>query len=130
MKRKCSSTAAKKKIKAHLDRYATSGTSFDVTELKTQYWFNIINKAAFRGKLPQPVFVVKKLKGMWGECVDYRDIITVKINTEIDSRELFLATLSHELVHVWQTINENKMSHTQSFLYWKRYFKKNFNVVL
>jgi predicted metal-dependent hydrolase len=124
-------TKAKKKLKAHLDRYIHE-EEFTITERKVLYWFGVINRALFGGNLPLPKFEIKNMKSNWGECVihDNTDLATIRINAGIDSRNLFVATLAHEMVHQWQHINENRMSHATSYLMWKREVKKKFNIVL
>lgn len=122
-------TKAKKKLKRHLERYAND-PSFEVTDKKVTYWFNVINKAAFSEKLSRPTFIIKALKGAWGMCTIDKDSVEISIDNDISSRELFIATIAHEMVHQWQHLNENKMSHTGSYLTWKRKFKKKFDIRL
>lgn len=122
---------AKKKLKAHLDRYKHE-EDFMVTDRKVLYWFGVINRAMFKNELIKPMFILKKIKSNWGECNHNPETreITINIDTSIDSRDLFLATLAHEMVHMWQQQFEDRQSHTDSYLKWKRIFKKKFNITL
>ncbi len=122
---------AKKKLKAHLERYKHE-EDFEVTDRKVLYWFGVINKAMFNNSLVKPIFELKKIKSNWGECNCNKETrkIVVSIDTSIDSRDLFLATLAHEMVHVFQQQVENRQTHTDSYLDYKRKFKKKFNITL
>jgi len=118
------SSAAKKKVTAHICRYKNEA-NFELTYRRISYWFNIINNAAFRNKLPLPEFKIKKLKSEWGWCIADENSMVIKINKGINNRELFLATLAHELVHQYQYMYEGGiMNHKESFKKWKRFFKR------
>lgn len=121
----------KKKLQAHLERYKHED-SFIVTNRKISYWFNVINRAMFDGKLPRPKFELKKMEDAWGMCWHTKKTgeIIIYLDTGIDSRDLFIATLAHELVHFWQQLNEGRQSHIKSYLRWKRIFKKKLNIDL
>lgn len=123
---------AKRKLKSHLSRYKHE-EDFEVTEKRVAYWWGVINKAVFGGKLPKPAaYYLSTLRDCWGACEpsDSYNNVNIHISNSIDSRDLFLATVAHEMVHQWQFITEHKMSHAASYLKWKRYFKKHYNIVL
>lgn len=124
------SSIAKKKIKCHLSKYRHNA-NFSISNTLVQYWFHVLNKAAFRNKLNTPAFEVRKMKGYWGMCTEDADnTCIITISSDIDSKELFIATLAHEMVHQHQLLYENKISHHGSFLEWKRYFKRYFRITL
>ena len=122
---------AKRKLKSHLERY-THEDDFIITERKAKYWFTVINKAMFNSNLPKPIgWEIKNLRGCWGRCSGRSsDNAVVGISTQIDSRDLFLATLSHEMVHIWELNMLGEMSHGKVYLKWKRLFKKKLNITL
>lgn len=122
------SSAAKKKVKSHVIRYK-NGNDFQFTERHILYWFGVINRAAFRNKLPVPSFFIRNMPGFWGWCIaDDNDALMIKLSTNIHNRELFIATLAHEMVHMHQYIYEGKMNHVGSFFTWKRFFKKHMQI--
>lgn len=127
--------AAKKKLKDHLKHHRGESTSgyFTPTEAVAWYWWRVINKAAFKNKLPYPSkIVIRKLRGAWGTCFgktrDNNCIIT--ISSDITSRKLFIATIAHEMVHQWQWYDKQHLDHASSFRSWNEYFKRNFGITL
>jgi hypothetical protein len=122
------STLAKRKLKSHIAKYGKD-SNFVMTEQMLKTWFHVINKAAFRNKLPVPKFEIRNLRGAWG-LAEAKGNCVISMSTAIDSRELMIGTLAHEMVHQWQYLFEATMSHTGSFLKWKRYFKKNLQISL
>lgn len=122
-------TKAKKKLKRHLERYVAD-EEFEVTPQKMVYWFNVINAAVFSEKLPRPTFTTKPLKHAWGYCSAGPLKIEITIDSDISSRDLFMSTLAHEMVHLWQHVFEGRMSHVNSFTRWKRMFDKKIGIAL
>lgn len=122
-------SAAKSKLKSHVARYKHD-QGFEVTERHILYWFGVINRAAFRNKLEQPKFVIRRMRGAWGFCEGYKGKVVITLSSKIDNRELFLATLAHEMVHQYQYVTEDKITHTGSFIEWKRFFKRYMNITL
>lgn len=121
------SSAAKKKVKSHVNKYGHE-SGFEINYRHVAYWFGVINRAAFRNTLPVPKFVLNRMKDTWGWCISDPKSTVIKINSNIDNRELFLATLAHEMVHQYQYINEGKMTHQGSFKEWKQYFKHHMKI--
>lgn len=124
------SVAAKMKIVTHLEKYRND--NFEVTDNKVLYWWKIINKAAFNNRLDQPLIVIRKLRGAWGICdVKGRENnLTITVNESINSRDLFISTIAHEMVHQWQWKKNQNMHHSYNFIKWKRYFKKHYGIVI
>lgn len=125
------SSAAKKKVKAHVKRYRNND-GFQFTDRHIIYWFGIINRAAFRNRLPVPDFKIRRLRGAWGLCEgDNGNEIVISINETIDNRELFIATLAHEMVHQYQYLYlGGTMNHKESFIEWKRFFKRHMKILI
>lgn len=122
------SSAAKKKVKAHVNRYKNEN-DFQFTYRHVIYWFGIINRAAFKNKLPLPKFKIKRMRNTWGWCIASESSMVIKINENINSRSLFLSTLGHEMTHQYQYMFEGGiMNHKESFKIWKRFFKKHMKI--
>ncbi len=136
--------AARKKLKRHVDKqkaarkklkiekYKTD-EDFVITESLVAYWWRIINRAAFQGRMEQPEIAVKKLRGKWGECTGhYKDgSVVIDISEEIRNRELLISIIAHEMVHQWQwKYRSNKMSHGDTFTAWKQWFKDKFGILI
>lgn len=121
------SQIAKKKLKTHVRKYGKK--DFDLTYHKMSYWFGVINQAAFRNSLPVPYFRIKRMPRVWGMCILNRDATyTIEINSTIKSRDLFISTLAHEMVHIWQQQTHKSMNHTGTFKEWSDYFSSNFGI--
>jgi len=127
------SRAAKIKLKKHLDRNKAD-ENFVITEGLALYWWRIINRAAFGGKMKTPIrFDIKPdrtMRDCWGECKGYdAGEVKISVNETIVNRELLIATITHEMIHQWQWENFNKMNHTDShYRRLSRKFKKEFGI--
>jgi hypothetical protein len=131
------SVAAKKKLKDHLKTHIgkskNSSYYFTPTEAVAWYWWRVINKAAFKNKLPYPsAIIVRKLRGAWGLCLgkSRENNCVITISSEITNRKLFIATVAHEMVHQWQWYDRGVLDHASRFREWNEYFKRNFGIVL
>lgn len=128
------SVEAKKKLNGHL-KGKTATCYFTPTESVAWYWWRVINKAAFKNKLPYPEeIVIRKLRGAWGLCngktKNGYDSCIITLTTDIKDRKMFIATVAHEMVHQWQWHTRRNFDHTTSFRGWSSYFKRNFGIVI
>ena len=105
------------------------------TKDEIMYWFNIINREIFKNDLPQfRKIEVRRRHGCWGECIGdthkktgrYSDL---SLNHYQKSKKHFIETLIHEMVHHYQWIHENTMTHGETFFAWKPKLAK-YNVTL
>ena len=119
------SRAAKKKLKLHLKKYKAD-ENFVITESLVAYWCRVINRAVFQGKVDVHKIQIRGMRKFWGEC----DGWTIGINEQITNRELLISTIAHEMVHQWQWDNFGKMNHADTYLEWKKKFKKEFKIDL
>lgn len=127
MRKSSMAMSAKKMLLSHIN---DTRSGFVVTDGLTKYWFNIINKAVFRGRLPRIRVYVKRLKGMCGLFIvtkysKRRSYSRIYINSVINNRNMFLNTLAHEMVHHWQYYVCNRLrsvGHNKVFRMWKDYF--------
>jgi len=130
------SVAAKRKLKDHLKTHLGKNSScyFTPTESVAWYWWRVINKAAFKNKLPYPKeIVIRKLRGAWGICDGKArmDMCVITISSDITNRKLFIATVAHEMVHQWQFhYAAGNLHHGSNFRDWDVYFKRNFGITL
>jgi hypothetical protein len=124
--------AAVKKIK----KYLMGSREFVPTQKKARYWFNVINTAAFDGKITFSNILVERMRLNLGLCTEYEfhdgsKTREIKIDVGIKTRAIFIATLSHEMVHILQSQTNKSMNHySKYYLRWKRYFKKHFDLSL
>ena len=107
---------AREKIRSHLDNRSTH--SVQVTERMVRYWWRVCNVAIFNEKLYPPEVLIKKLKD-WGYCqVNSQGEVTVALDLDISTRELFLSTLIHEMVHQWEHETYGRMGHGKRYQQW------------
>jgi len=119
------------KASARLKRHmAARSRPVEVTPRKIRIWWSVINEAAFDGKLPIPRFNVHRMKKTWGSCLSYEYDVKITINSDINTKELFMGTLAHEMVHQWQFHRGMRMSHTDSYLRWAKKFKERYGIIL
>jgi len=94
--------------------------------------FNQINKQVFNGELKMPNFRLVYSKAFWGECTgDLNDNAKclIKMNKSFLSRRLFINTLAHEMVHQWEWLTNENMTHGPQFFIWRNELQK-FNITL
>lgn len=86
---------------------------------KLHKWFRYVNAEVFGGCLPKPVITLVALPdAYWGFCDEvavgkYRLIISDRI-----SEDAQIATLAHEMVHMYQFENGLSTSHNKEFRLW------------
>jgi len=109
---------AQEKIRDHLDR--RSNHSVEITQRIVRYWWNVCNVAIFNNKLyPPKQIIIKKLKD-WGYCTALsKDEVNIAIDSEIQTRGMFLSTLLHEMVHQWENQTYGRMGHGKRYFSWK-----------
>ncbi len=103
--------------------------SIDITQSMMKYWFDVLNRAAFRSELTTPDFLILNMRLAYGEAHSNGKRSYIKLNkSRIHDFQLFIGTLAHEMVHLYQHMEESFMHHGRSFLQWKRYFKHQMNI--
>jgi len=103
---------------------------YTVTIRKCKYWFHILNHILFDDQLVLNFeFKIKDYTYSNALAVCYSDTYTrvfdVRMNSEYENKIIFLNSLAHELVHVWQLQNNQSWNHGPSFFQWKKKFSKN-----
>lgn len=79
-----------------------------------------------------PNFRLIRSDEYWGECVgdlDNPHRVTIKLNKRFVSKRLFIDTLAHEMVHQWEWLNNETMTHGSQFFQWRRELAK-YNIKL
>ena len=94
--------------------------------------FRNINKQVFNNELKMPNFRLVYSKAFWGECTgDLTDNAKclIKMNKSFLSKRLFVYTMAHEMVHQWEWLVNENMTHGPQFFLWKNELSK-FGIVL
>lgn len=85
--------------------------------------FNNINRQVFYGELILPTFKLLYSSDYWGMCVGSWDDpagCTIHINKSFLSKRLFINTVAHEMVHQWEWLNYEHMTHGNTFFVWRK----------
>lgn len=118
---------AKKTILSHLERHTNTTGNFMVTHRKCQYWYKVLQKAMFTDMKVPAEFVVRRLRSDWGHYLN--NIIT--ITTRIKTRQMFMNTLAHEMVHHYErTVLKEIPCHSDVYIEYARRFKEELNIDL
>jgi SprT-like family len=94
--------------------------------------FRQINKQVFNNELKMPAFRLVYSSAFWGECTgDQYDQTkcTIKMNKSFLSKRLFVYTLAHEMVHQWEWLTNENMTHGPQFFIWREELSK-FGIIL
>ena len=94
--------------------------------------FRNINRNVFNDELSMPKFRLVTSADFWGECagsLDDSGLCTIKLNKIFPSKRLFIVTMAHEMVHQWEWLNYESMSHGKTFFVWRNELKK-YNIPL
>ena len=94
--------------------------------------WNNINRNVFNGELKMPSFRLVYTKAFWGECqgvLEDQTRVKMKINKSFLSKRLFINTMAHEMVHQWEWLNNENMTHGPQFFLWRDQLA-NYNITL
>ncbi len=89
--------------------------------------FRNINKQVFNNELSMPNFRLVYSKDYWGMCVgNFEDPArcTIHMNKSFLSKRLFIDTMAHEMVHQWEWLNNDNMTHGPQFFLWREELSK------
>jgi hypothetical protein len=89
--------------------------------------FKTINRNVFNNELTMPSFRLIYTKEFWGEGDTTR--VRMKINKSFLSKRLFINTLAHEMVHQWEWLTNENMTHGPQFFLWRESLAK-YNITL
>lgn len=107
-----------------------------VSKKSFKYWWHTINAACFNEELNFPKVEIRHIKGYWAVCIPSQALSSNKceihLSPELTNKKLFIETVAHEMVHVWQCqkYGHRHPEHGKSFIKWKKFFKRNFNLDL
>jgi hypothetical protein len=94
--------------------------------------FRNINRNVFNNELKMPKFRLVESEYFWGECVGTIDDPTqclIRMNKRFLSKRLFVYTMAHEMVHQWEYLVYENMTHGPKFFQWRDELAK-YNIVL
>jgi hypothetical protein len=94
--------------------------------------FRSINRNVFNNELKMPSFRLIYTKAFWGECQGVEGDTTqvkMKINKSFLSKRLFINTIAHEMVHQWEWLTNENMTHGPQFFLWRQQLAK-YNITL
>jgi hypothetical protein len=94
--------------------------------------FRNINRQVFNNELKIPSFRLVYSKAFWGECtgdLEYPEKCIIKVNKSFLSKRLFVYTMAHEMVHQWEWLVNDNMTHGPQFFQWRNELAK-YNIIL
>lgn len=94
--------------------------------------FRNINRQVFNNELKMPRFRITSTDEFWGMCVGHEDdpgSCTIYLNNRFLSKRLFVYTMAHEMVHQWEWLTNENMTHGPQFFQWRDQLAK-FGIVL
>lgn len=94
--------------------------------------FRNINKQVFNNELKMPHFRLVYSGAFWGECtgdINDQSKCMIKMNKSFLSKRLFVYTMAHEMVHQWEWLTNENMTHGPQFFLWRDELAK-FGIVL
>jgi len=100
-------------------------TVIEVTERKVQFWFNVINTAIFNNRLPKfHEIEIGSFKDFHAMCECDDVTYTLKIKSKFENRKRFVEVIVHEMIHLHEWVEYQKMTHGKDFFEWKNKLKK------
>jgi hypothetical protein len=96
-----------------------------------EIWTNI-NRNVFNNELKMPSFRLVYTRAFWGECqgvLNDQTQVKMKINKSFLSKRLFINTMAHEMVHQWEWLTNENMTHGPQFFLWREQLAK-YNITL
>lgn len=100
---------------------------------EAKLWFRIINREVFNGEVQEfDEIEIRRRHGCWGECEGRHrphKHCRLSLNHHMLSKKHFITVLAHEMVHNWEWMNFDRMTHGERFLQWKPRMVK-FGIVL
>jgi len=100
-------------------------TAIEVTERKVQFWFNVINAAIFDNRLPKfHEIEIGNYKTFHALCECDDVTYTLKIKSKFENRKRFVEVIAHEMIHLYEWVEYQKMTHGKDFYEWKNKLKR------
>lgn len=102
-------------------------TVYKVTEARIARNFKVINDQVFGGLLELSdidEIDIDFLDTEWGYCVDEGNEIILGMTNEFPSVRDFLNTLCHEMIHLYQIMNDEIVDHGETFESFAQWAKK------
>ena len=119
-------------IYKRLQRESNKNKKYHPTKHAITRWFNIINREIFDNGLDpyESVKIGGVLARFWGTTQEVTDIDgnLTRVKLELQHRfpgfDVFLITLAHEMVHLFQAREHGMSNHGRTFYAWQDEFKK------
>ena len=123
---------ARKFVKTHIKKYEYYDVI--VTEQLIKYWWRIFNYSLFDDKLPYPKKIIIRNfhNEVLGYCqkTTYENNVTMGIRRTFESKKTFLSVLVHEMVHHYEQIFNQKMTHGDTFYAFEIKVKRYYGLTL
>lgn len=109
-------------------KYLKGNRKPTISKHSVLYWWKICNRAFFNNRLTQPKQItIKKFHDKYGYCkilgINQHNV-EIAVATWIDTREDFIGTLVHEMIHQWQYYHHGVANHGQTFRCWLPVFEE------
>jgi hypothetical protein len=94
--------------------------------------FKNINCSVFNNELTMPSFRLIYTKNYLGECqgvLTDTTCVKIRINKSFVSKRLFINVMAHEMVHQWEWLTNENMTHGPQFFLWRKPLAK-YNITL
>ena len=99
--------------------------------------YKIINQACFNNKLDMPeIEVTPRCRKYWGMCFASYDIVKyrktyckIRLMDKWFCKQWLITTLAHEMVHQWEWLTNENMTHGPQFFLWRNQLA-NYNITL
>jgi hypothetical protein len=122
---------AKRKQKSKLAKVMndTEEQHYETKETDCRFWFSILNKEIFDGRLC-PVDEIdirqRRMAYAYYECEEDEDYSYTRIlmNNKYKSKQFFICVLCHEMCHHYQFLHNEPLGHGPSFMKWKEKINK------
>lgn len=101
------------------------GGPYRVTNDAVKYWFRIINHEIWQDQLPMfNTIQIRPFVKNWAMCIEDSDNpekirYKLAIDHVFPSFQLFLDVLAHEMVHLYQFVEDDDTEHGDSFWEWE-----------
>ena len=102
---------------------------FEVTKDEVMKWFSIINSVIFNNTLPPFHKIgIEELDEVWAWFEHFEDLNEhhLTLHHTYETKQVFINILAHEMVHMYQQINNQPVGHGPSFRQWRHMFENNF----
>ena len=100
--------------------------AYAVTHSKVRNAFNTLNKQVFSNQLDfeSVELDIDFLDTEWGFCISEDGEIILGLTDEFPNRKSFVDVLCHEMIHLYQIVNNLNVDHKSTFKKWAKSAEK------